>query len=860
MNVRRSTGKSIAVLLVATSSLACGVAALTPAYAQTVDRPVRAVQDGGVITTRQAITPAGVQTVFTGRVHGAAFGEGGTLWVLSRTDLYQLDWLQNRVVSRHALGGVGGIRGLTLDAAGKPVVSLIETRAGKPGEVFLARPSEPAAAGGLVKLGAGLGVHNVGAPLVHGARVLTPLTFNDTLAVTELVSGKSRQVPVGVAPVAVAAAGDVAYVANWGGLAAKVGMPNAPTGLKAGADLVSIDARGVALAGSISVVNLATGVTTANIAVGRHPTGLALDAAKGSLYVANTNDDSISEIDVRTGQVTRTIALQPFEQAVKGVAPAGMALDRSGKRLFITCGGINAVLVYDLEANRIDGMIPTGWYPVSVALSADQSQIVVATLLGVGSGQNEGPGRRFVHANRGSAHVIAMPDAAQLASYTAAVAENNRMAFHGAVSPRINAQATPQAIPERSGEPSLIEHVVYIIKENRTYDQLFGDLERGNGDPNLVMFGEDVAPNQRRLARDFVLLDNFYATGGNSANGHQWVTQGNEVSYTLWPGYSGRSYPFDGSDPLAYSSGGFIWDAVLAKGKSVAVFGEYAPGVLDEPPNRRGPLFQRWQSGDQFPNEFNTTSPIPPLDRSLVRNFPAYGLDIPDVVRARIFINKLKAYEAQGSMPNLTVMLLPSDHTSGTRPGANTPKAMVADNDLALGQVVEALSASKFWPKMAIFVVEDDSQNGVDHVDGHRTVALAISPYTRRNSVDSTMYAHQSILKTIELILGLPSMSLFNLIATDMRASFKDTPDLKPFKAILPRQSLFELNPPATALTGARRTGALASAKMNFSVPDDVPTAELNRIVWHDVKGWGTPYPGVAQSAFSPFQFADEDD
>lgn len=860
MKARRNTALSMATLLAATSTLVWWTGAATPLAAQTLERPVRAVQDPGVIPTRQAITPAGVQMVFTGRVQGAVFGNGGALWVLSRTDLYQLDWLENRVVSRLPLGGVGGIRGLTLDPAGHPLVSLVETRPGQPGAVFLARVGGATASDELVKLGESLGADNVGAPIVHGRNALTPLTFDNALAVSDLSSGQSGRFPVGVAPVAVVADGDLAYVANWGGQAAAPGMLSAPTGLKPDADLVGIDPRGVALPGSISVVNLATGATTANITVGRHPTGLALDAAKGALYVANTNDDTVSVVDVRSGQVTRTIPLQPFAEAVSGIAPSGMTLDHSGKRLFIACGGINAVLVYDLEADRIVGMIPTGWYPVSVALNPDESQIVVATLLGVGSGQNEGPGRRFVHANRGSAHVVSMPDTAQLASYTAAVAENNRMAFRDGVAPRLNAQAAPRAIPERSGEPSLIEHVVYIIKENRTYDQLFGDLERGNGDPGLVMFGEDVTPNQHRLARDFVLLDNFYTTGGNSANGHQWVTQGNETSYTLWPGYSGRSYPFDGSDPLAYSSGGFIWDSVLARGKTVAVFGEYAPAVSGGTPDRRSALLERWRAGDRFPEEFNTRSPIPPLDRSLVRNFPAYSLDIPDVVRARIFIDQLKAYEAAGSMPNLTVMLLPSDHTSGTRPGANTPKAMVADNDLALGQVIEALTASQFWPRMAIFVVEDDAQNGVDHVDGHRTVALAISPYTRRNAVDSTMYSHQSMLKSIELILGLPSLSLFTLIANDMRASFTDRPDFTPFTASTPQQDLLELNPLVTALEGPRRAAALASARMNFAVPDAVPTAELNRIVWHDVRGWSTPYPGVAQAAFSPFRLEDEDD
>jgi YVTN family beta-propeller protein len=859
MTVRRSATNAMATLLAATSALTWGAGVPTPLQAQTVERPVRAVQDPGVITTRQAITPAGVQTVFTGRVQGAVFGDNGTLWVLSRTDLYQLDWLENRVVSRLPLGGVGGIRGLAIDPSGNPLVSLVEARTGQPGAVFLARPGATAQ-GGLVKLGESLGTDNVGSPILHGQDALTPLTFNNALAISNLSTGQARQISVGVAPVAVVANGTRAYVANWGGQAATADMLSAPTGLKPDADRLGIDPRGVALAGSISVVDLTTDTVTANIPVGRHPTGLAHDAANGVLYVANTNDDSVSVVDVRTGQTTRTIVLQPFSEAANGIAPAGMTLDRSGERLFITCGGINAVLVYDLKNDRIAGLIPTGWYPVSVALNSDETQLVVATLLGVGSGQNEGPGRRFVHANRGSAHVVAMPNSAQLASYTAAVAENNRMSFRDGVVPQPNDLAEARAIPERSGEPSLIEHVVYIIKENRTYDQLFGDLERGNGDPDLVMFGEDVAPNHRRLARDFVLLDNFYTTGGNSANGHQWVTQGNETSYTLWPGYSGRSYPFDGSDPLAYSSGGFIWDSVLARGKSVAVFGEYAPGVLNDTPNRRAALFDRWRAGDRFENDFDTRSPIPPLDRSLVRNFPAYSMDIPDVVRARIFIDTLKTYEAAGSMPNLTVMLLPSDHTSGTRPGANTPSAMVADNDLALGQVIEALSTSQFWPKMAIFVVEDDSQNGVDHVDGHRTVALAISPYTRRGAVDSTMYSHQSMLKSIELILGLPSLSLFNLIANDMRASVTDTPDFTPFAAITPQQDLFELNPLATALAGPQRAGALASARMNFSIPDAVPTAELNRIVWHDVRGWSTPYPGVTEAAFSPFRFEDEDD
>jgi hypothetical protein len=397
------------------------------------------------------------------------------------------------------------------------------------------------------------------------------------------------------------------------------------------------------------------------------------------------------------------------------------------------------------------------------------------------------------------------------------------------------------------------------VKENRTYDQVLGALGRGNGDPSLVMFGEDVTPNTHKLSREFVTLDNFYATGGNSASGHQWLTQANEVSYTLWPGYEGRSYPFDGSDPLAYAARGFIWDAALAQRKTVAVFGEYAPRLGWDQAGRVE-MLTRWQAGGRFTGLWNTRSPIPPLDGVLVRDFPAYTMAVPDVVRAQVFTAALQGYVAAGKMPNLTLVQLPSNHTSGTTPGMTTPKAMVADNDLALGQIVEALTKSPFWPKMAIFVVEDDAQNGVDHVDGHRTLALAISPYTRRGSVDSTFYAHQSILKTIELILGLPTLSLFDLIANDMRASFQDTPDLAGYTAVTPKQSLLEINPPAASLAGAARTGALASARMRWDVPDAVPSEVLNRITWHSIKGWNTPYPKPARAVFSPFQLESEDD
>jgi hypothetical protein len=388
----------------------------------------------------------------------------------------------------------------------------------------------------------------------------------------------------------------------------------------------------------------------------------------------------------------------------------------------------------------------------------------------------------------------------------------------------------------------------------------------------MVMYGAAVTPNQHRLADHFVLLDNFYASGGNSSDGHQWVTQANETDYCLWPGLTGRSYPFDGTDPVAYSKAGFIWESALRMKKTVRVYGEYAgrmtatPDVSGEAAGRntgrasRPELLRRWAAGERFTDEWNITAPIAPLNAILAKNYPSYTESIPDVVRARIFLEDLSKWQREGSMPNLVILQLPSDHTYGTVPQRSSPKAMVADNDLAVGQIVDALSHSPFWKKMAIFVVEDDAQNGVDHVDGHRTVALAISPYVRRGHVDSTMYSHPSMVKTIELILGLPSLSLFDLIANGMGASFTNEPDFRPYDAQTPEQSLFEMTPPLKALSGEALRAARDSLRMRFDVPDAAPSDRLNRILWGNVRGWQTPYPGTARAAFAPVTLDLDDD
>jgi YVTN family beta-propeller protein len=652
-------------------------------------------------------------------------------------------------------------------------------------------------------------------------------------------------------------------VSHWGGRWPAAGDPTLPTGTDDGADRVVVDDRGIASTGTVARVDLETRTVTATVDVGLHPTTLAWDEPRQRLYVANANSDSISVVDTAAGRVARTIAIQPFGLRLGGVAPTALAISADGGTLYAALGGFNAVAVLATDDGGLRGLIPTAWYPTQIALTADGRHLAVATLLGIGSGAElKDPSRRYVHAYRGTVHVLPVPDAAQLAGYTTAVAENNHIATARAQleAAPVSSTAAPAAVPRRVGDPSRIEHVVYIVKENRTYDQLFGDLPRGNGEPSFVLFGEDVAPNHRKLATEFVLLDNFYATGGNSGDGHQWVTQASETSYALWPGYVGRSYPFDGTDPIAYANTGFLWDLALARGRTVRVFGEYAGRLSEAATDERERLLERWRTGGDFTKDWSITAPLKPLNKVLARNYPPYTLSVPDVVRAQIFLQALDDWTRAGTMPNLVVLQLPSDHTRGATPDHHTAKAMVADNDLAVGRIVESLSASPFWPTMAIFVVEDDAQNGVDHVDGHRTVALVASPFARRQHVDSTFYAHQSLVKTIELMLGLPTLSLFDLIATDMRASFSDVPDTTPYRAVEPRQSLFEKNGRLSELTGPARAAAEDSQRMRFDVPDAVPTARLNRIVWGQIKGWNVPYPGVKVGAFAPLATEEDED
>ncbi len=848
--------------------------------------PRRGVPDPGVIATNQKISPAGVQSVFDGRVTGLHFGKGADeIWVAAGNMIYRMGWADNSVRARVPISGRAGIYGLTLDpVSGRTLVSLVgRVPAGMP------RPAGVAATSNIVaQLSAisndslrpfgGFGHDMAGSPAVarranaSGRRVaVLPLPANDELAVFDADAGTLlRTVKLGVAPLAavVSSDGAVAWVTELAGRQPLATDRFATQCCEARAGKVRVDARGIAEPGAVVKIDLLTGDVGKRITVGRHPTGIVWDELHSRAFVADGNSDEVSVLDTSRDSLIGAIAVTPFRTRAPGLAPTALALSADGTTLYVALGGVNAVAIYSLQPRgagaTFRGMLPTAWYPTTLDVSPDGRYLAIGTLLGPGSGtgttmQKTG---RYVHAVRGAVNVVEIPATGPLAAYTVAVSQNNRLplATSEAAAATARRNVAPRAIPERPGEPSLLKHMVYIIRENRTYDQVLGDLGRGDGDTSLVMYGRDITPNTHALSEQYVTLDRFFASGGNSADGHQWLTQANETEYTLWPLYEGRSYPYDGTDPLAYSNGGFIWDAAAARRKSVAVFGEFAPEKNDSGAAGRRRLLERWRvaSATGAPYDrptFNITSPIPSLDQVLVRDFPSWTLDIPDVVRADILKQHLQQWQQRDSMPSLVIVQLPGNHTSGTSAGWCTPKACVAENDLALGQIVDALSHSKFWKEMAILVVEDDAQNGVDHIDGHRTVALAISPYTRRGAVDSTFYDHTSLLKTIELVLGLPSLSIFDLVASDLGHAFigpDAKPDTRPFTAIEPKQSIYEINPAPSTLRGPQRTAALASARMNFKEPDAAPSGALNKILWHDVRGWTRPYPMLKSAVFFP--------
>ncbi|HTJ00330.1 MAG TPA: alkaline phosphatase family protein, partial [Dongiaceae bacterium] len=540
-----------------------------------------------------------------------------------------------------------------------------------------------------------------------------------------------------------------------------------------------------------------------------------------------------------------------FPNSPRGATPNSVALLPDGKMLFVANANINAVAVFDVtEPGRGHclGFIPTGWYPTSVRVTPDGRHLLIANGKGETAranphGPQPAPGSSrteyIASLLRGTLSIVELPSqdafARQMSAWTATVLKCTPLRPDASV---VMTRPENNPVPEHPGAASPITHCIYIIKENRTYDQVFGDIREGNGDSNLCLFPESVTPNLHALVRQFVLLDNFYADAEVSADGHEWSMAGYASDFVekTWPLNYGHKkskfpYPSEGVFPIAVPASGYLWDRAAAAGVSYRSYGEFV---------------QNAASTNQ-----PATAKLKALQDHYDPWFRSFDLDYPDASRADRFISELHRYEATGDMPHLQIVRLPNDHTHGVTAGKRTPTAFVAENDAAVGRVVEAVSRSKFWTNTAIFVIEDDAQNGPDHVDAHRTEALVISPYTKHGAVDSTLYSTTSMLRTMELILGLQPMTQFDAAATPMYNSFQPVADARPFVALPARVDLSATN--EVAAWGGKQ-------KFNFAQEDANDDLKFNEVIWRSVKGANHPMPAPRHAGFVLATTSQDDD
>lgn len=605
----------------------------------------------------------------------------------------------------------------------------------------------------------------------------------------------------------------------------------------------------------VALFDLKTQQIAAVWPVQEHPNEMLLAPSGRALYVANANRNTVSVLDTQTGRTIEVLSSSLYPQSPPGSTPNSLALTPDGAILFVANACNNNVAVFDVSQpghSRSLGFIPVGWYPTSVRVTPDGRRLLVANGKGIipranrygpqpGAHNPPGTVREYIGGLfRGTLSLIDLPTDRErlldrLKRWTALAYRCSPLDPDAHVTRQ---PAPDNPIPRQVGDPSPIKYCIYILKENRTYDQMLGDMPQGNGDASLCLFPENITPNHHKLARDFVLLDNFYVESEVSADGHEWSMGAYATDYVekTWPmsyGHNQRgkySYPSEGGFRIAAPASGYLWDRANEAGISYRSYGEFVV-------NGRTPA-----------DPAHTI--IPALVGHIDPGFRGWDMDYLDQGRADRFIGELERFELEGDMPRLQIMRLPNDHTYGTSAGKRTPRAMVADNDLALGRVVEAVSQSKFWLQTAIFVVEDDAQNGPDHVDAHRTVAYAISPYVRRGSVDSTMYSTCSMLRTMELILGLQPMTQFDAAAAPMDNSFQGKPDLRPYHCQPVTVDLEERNPRLA-------WGAEESAGMDFSREDAADDLRLNEVIWRSIRGNDQPMPAPVRAAFV---FADPDD
>ncbi|HEY4334237.1 MAG TPA: alkaline phosphatase family protein, partial [Puia sp.] len=584
------------------------------------------------------------------------------------------------------------------------------------------------------------------------------------------------------------------------------------------------------------------------------------------LYICNGNSDNISVFDVRRGVVTDSIAVGLFSGTITyyGSSPNALQLDRSGTMLYVANGFDNALCVVQLGRNAatggkgrtmIKGYIPTEAYPGGIALLGDvlyvanieaEGSRVLSTARGLKAGKEGAPIRAYtIHQELGSLSIIPVPNQRVLKGYTKKVREQSLL-FRLAMTNRApRRRIAPRPVPERIGEPSVFKHVVYIIKENKTYDQVFGDMPQGRGMSGLCIYGDSVTPNQHRLSSAFSLLDNYYAAGKCSAEGHQWadaamVSDYVEKSVKAWF----RSYPHRQEDALVYNRNGFIWNNALDHGKKVKVYGEACTTQYDHT-LKWGDIYRRYlNKEEQGFHDVTTIGRIRPIIS------PAYpdcaNLVFTDQLRAEIFIDDWKrAEQAVGDgLPDLMVLSLPDDHTAGTSPNYPVPQAMVADNDLAVGRIIDVITHSRYWDSTVVFITEDDSQSGWDHISSYRTTGLVISPYSVMGKAVHTNYNQTGMVRTIEQILGLPPMNVIDATALPMFDCFSAERSNYTYTHVPNLIPLDSMNKPLAALKGKAASFARASANQAFKDVDGGDDDLMNRILWFDARG-EAPYPSV---------------
>ena len=688
---------------------------------------------------------------------------------------------------------------------------------------------------------------------------------NRVVAIDAATGAITQSWPVGIAPRDMVQVGDKLYVSNEGG---RTALPGETTINSYNTAVPADPVTAATTTGTVSVLDLKhPAAAVQNIKVGLHPTSLY--ASKGALFVTNTATNDVSVIDTKKDKVVQTIATQPWPEASVGYEPDAVTLTGDG-HLLVTLGRANAVAVYRytkaIEPVSYVGLLPTDYFPAEITTVG--TDVLVSNTRGIDARRPTAAAGHGTHDTTGSLQRFRLPSDRDIRAETEKVFAQNGWTANSVQLAKGKGHAKPVPVPRRIGDPSTIKHVFLLVKENRTYDQLFGDIPEGNGDASLAEFGENVTPNQHALTSQFGLYDNTYDIGTNSAEGHNWLMQADNPEYTeSSAGEYLRSYDTE-DDALGHQTSGFIWTGAQAAGQTVRNFGEFHQFLTK-------PAGSSWQNlycdsknmaatGQNSAYTLASSSPIPSLNAVSNPAFPKFDTSVPDIYRYEIW---KRDFEANGPA-NLNMFWLSSDHTGGPPNSA----AQVADNDLAVGKIVDEITHSEYWKDSAIFVVEDDSQAGLDHVDGHRAPIQIISPYAQHGKIDSHYYSQIMMIRTIEQILGIHPMNQKDSAATPMTGAFTSKPDYTPFTALPNRTSLTLglATPPACGADTPAAQDPTAAAAPSATIPADkqqvaaaweawksqqrltgpdakpdfANPAQMNHYTWYQSHDWKKPYPG----------------